>query len=187
MQLPTPEDLKKRRNELGLTQSDLAKRAGVSQPLIARIESGDVDPRLSTVRKILDAFEGAEKERQIIIRDLMHSPVLHVSPEDSVEEVVNLMHVHGFSQIPVLDKGIPIGSVSEDTIVRLMGENKKKSISQLKVSGIMGESFPTVSPGISISVVSHILEGNPAVLVVEKGTVVGVVTKHDVMKLLHGQ
>ncbi len=42
MQLPTPEGLKKRRNELGLTQSDLAKRAGVSQPLIARIESGDV-------------------------------------------------------------------------------------------------------------------------------------------------
>ncbi|MDY9926982.1 CBS domain-containing protein [Methanosarcina sp.] len=187
MQLPTPEDLKKRRNELGLTQSDLAKRAGVSQPLIARIESGDVDPRLSTVRKILDAFEEAEKEQQIIIRDLMHSPVLHVSPEDSVEEVVNLMHVHGISQIPVLDRGIPVGSVSEDMIVKLMGESKKRSISQLKVSGIMGESFPTVSPGISISVVSHILEGNPAVLVVEKGTVVGVVTKHDVMKLLQGQ
>ncbi|AGF95703.1 MULTISPECIES: helix-turn-helix domain-containing protein [Methanosarcina] len=187
MLLPTPEDLKKRRNELGLTQSDLAKRAGVSQPLIARIESGDVDPRLSTVRKILDAFEEAEKERQILIRDLMHSPVLHVSPEDSVEEVVNLMHVHGFSQIPVLDRGVPVGSVSEDMIVRLMGESKKKPISQLKVSGIMGESFPTVSPGISISVVSHILEGNPAVLVVEKGTVVGVVTKHDVMKLLQGQ
>lgn len=187
MLLPTPEDLKKRRNELGLTQSDLAKRAGVSQPLIARIESGDVDPRLSTVRKILDAFEEAEKESQIIIRDLMHSPVLHVSPEDSVEEVVNLMHVHGISQIPVLDRGIPVGSVSEDMIVRLMGESKKKSISQLKVSGIMGESFPTVSPGISISVVSHILEGNPAVLVVEKGTVVGVVTKQDVMKLLRGQ
>ena len=66
MQLPTPEDLKKRRNELGLTQSDLAKRAGVSQPLIARIESGDVDPRLSTVRKILEAFEEAKKEKQIL-------------------------------------------------------------------------------------------------------------------------
>ena len=187
MQLPTPEDLKKRRNELGLTQSDLAKRAGVSQPLIARIESGDVDPRLSTVRKILNAFEDAEKEQQIIIRDLMHSPAIHVSPEDSVEAVVNLMHIHGFSQIPVLDRGIPVGSVSEDMIVKLMSESKKKSISQLKISGIMGEAFPTVSPGISISVVSHILEGNPAVLVVEKGTVVGVVTKHDVMKLLQDQ
>ena len=142
MQLPTPEDLKKRRNELGLTQSDLAKRAGVSQPLIARIESGDVDPRLSTVKKILNAFEEAEKEQQIIIKDLMHSPVIHVSPDDSVEGVVNLMHVHGVSQIPVLDRGVPVGSISEDMIVRLMGESKKKSISQLKVSGIMGESFP---------------------------------------------
>lgn len=187
MQLPTPEDLKKRRNELGLTQSDLAKRAGVSQPLIARIESGDVDPRLSTVRKILDAFEEVEKEQQIIIIDLMHSPVIHVSPCDSVEEVVNLMQKHGFSQVPVLDKSIPVGSVSEDMIVKLMAENKKKSISQLKVSEIMGEAFPTVSPGISISVVSHMLEGNPAVLVVEKGAVIGVVTKHDVMTLLQGQ
>ena len=184
MQLPTPEDLKKRRNELGLTQSELAKRAGVSQPLIARIESGDVDPRLSTVRKILEAFEEANKEQQILIRDLMHSPVIHVSPDDSVEEVVNLMHVHGFSQIPVLEGSVPVGSISEDMIVRLMGESKKKPISQLKVSGIMGESFPTVSPGVSISIVSHILEENPAVLVVEKGTIVGVVTKHDVMKLL---
>jgi predicted transcriptional regulator len=184
MQLPTPEDLKKRRNELGLTQSELAKRAGVSQPLIARIESGDVDPRLSTVRKILEAFEEANKEQQILIRDLMHSPVTHVSPDDSVEEVVNLMHVHGFSQIPVLEGSVPVGSISEDMIVRLMGESKKKPISQLKVSGIMGESFPTVSPGVSISIVSHILEENPAVLVVEKGTIVGVITKHDVMKLL---
>lgn len=184
MQLPTPEDLKKRRNELGLTQSELAKRAGVSQPLIARIESGDVDPRLSTVRKIFEAFEEANKEQQILMRDLMHSPVIHVSPDDSVEEVVNLMHVHGFSQIPVLEGSVPVGSISEDMIVRLMGESKKKPISQLKVSGIMGESFPTVSPGVSISIVSHILEENPAVLVVEKGTIVGVITKHDVMKLL---
>lgn len=187
MQLPTSEDLKKRRNELGLTQSDLAKRAGVSQPLIARIESGDVDPRLSTVRKILDAFEEVEKEQQIIIKDLMHSPVIHVSPDDSIEDVVNLMHAHGFSQVPVLDRGVPVGSISEDMIVKLMSESKKKPISQMRVSGIMGESFPTVSPGISIGVVSHILEGNPAVLVIEKGTVVGVVTKHDVMRLLQGQ
>lgn len=184
MQLPTPEELKKRRNELGLTQSELAKRAGVSQPLIARIESGDVDPRLSTVRKILEAFEEAEKERQILIKDLMHSPVIHIASDDSIEEVVTLMHTYGFSQIPVLERGIPVGSISEDMIIRLMAENKKKSISHMKISDIMGEAFPTVSPGISISVVSRILEGTPAVLVVEKGKVIGVVTKHDVMKLL---
>lgn len=184
MQLPTPENLKKRRNGLKLTQSDLAKRAGVSQPLIARIESGDVDPRHSTVRKILDAFEEVEKEQQTIIRDLMQSHVIHISPDNSVEDVVNLMHEHGYSQIPVIDHGIPVGSVSEDLILKLMAETKKRSVSHMKVQEIMGDAFPTVSPSISISVVSHILEANTAVLVVELGKVVGVVTKHDVMTLL---
>ncbi len=33
MDLPTPQDLRERRNELGLTQSELAERADVSQPL----------------------------------------------------------------------------------------------------------------------------------------------------------
>ena len=54
MELPTPEDLRQRRTELDLTQSSLADKAGVSQPLIARIEGGDVDPRLSTLRRIVN-------------------------------------------------------------------------------------------------------------------------------------
>ncbi|MFC6725523.1 helix-turn-helix transcriptional regulator, partial [Halobium palmae] len=42
MELPTPQDLRERRTGLDLTQSELAERADVSQPLIARIEGGDV-------------------------------------------------------------------------------------------------------------------------------------------------
>ncbi len=56
MELPTPRDLRERRTALDLTQSELAERADVSQPLIARIEGGDVDPRLSTLRRIVEAL-----------------------------------------------------------------------------------------------------------------------------------
>jgi predicted transcriptional regulator len=91
MQLPTPEYLKKRRSEIGFTLRDLAKRAGLIQPIIARIESGDVNPRLFTVRKILDVFEKAEKVLLTLIRNLIHFPVIHISPADSIEEAVNLM------------------------------------------------------------------------------------------------
>ena len=37
-------ELKKLRKKLGLTQNQLAKRANVSQSLIAKIESNKIDP-----------------------------------------------------------------------------------------------------------------------------------------------
>ena len=184
MQLPTPGDLKQKRTELCLTQSELAKRAGVSQPLIARIESGDVDPRLSTLWKIFDAFEVIEKEH-MLVKDIMQSPVIHSTPDISVDEAVRLMEKHGFSQVPVIDNGVPVGSISDDLIIKSMANKKAYKISQMKVSDMMGESFLTVSPATDLGVVSHMLERHPAVLVLEKGRVVGVVTKHDVISLLH--
>jgi len=39
----------------GLTQEELAARAGISQPALARIESGRVIPRIDTVERILRA------------------------------------------------------------------------------------------------------------------------------------
>ena len=38
MELPLPADLKKKRQELGFTQNELAMLAGVSQPMVAKIE-----------------------------------------------------------------------------------------------------------------------------------------------------
>src|SRR4030042_1825246 len=113
---PTPEDLKKLRLELGLTQHDIATRAGVSQPLIARIESGDVDPRLSTLHKIFNAFNAARKEK-VLVRNVMHSPIIHTTSESSLEEAARILEEHGFSQMPVIDGGVPVGSISTDQIV----------------------------------------------------------------------
>ncbi|HLJ73291.1 MAG TPA: helix-turn-helix transcriptional regulator [Thermoanaerobaculia bacterium] len=39
----------------GLTQEELARRAGISQPALARIESGRVAPRIDTAERILRA------------------------------------------------------------------------------------------------------------------------------------
>jgi len=183
MQLPTPEDLKKKRIELGLTQSDLAKRAGVSQPLIARIEMSDVDPRLSTVSKILTAFDEVKKEQQIVAKDIISSPVIHVHPKQPLEEAVQIMNANGFSQLPVIENGVPLGSLSEGVVVRTIAV--KKSLVGIIVADLMEESFPTVPQTASVLTVSHILERSPAVLVMEKGAVTGVITKSDIMKIVN--
>ncbi len=183
MFLPSPDDIKKLRLELNLTQHMLASRAGVSQPLIARIESGDVDPRLSTLHKIFNAFDEARKEK-IEARKIMHPSVIHTSSGRSVEEAARIMEEHGFSQMPVIDSGVPVGSISTDQIVRSMTDHDPRKVSHLLVRDIMGDSFPTISPTIDANTASRILEKNPAVLVLETGKVIGVITKHDIMKML---
>lgn len=47
---------KQYRKELGLTQSELGKRTGISQPNITRFESGNYNPSLEFLVKIAGAM-----------------------------------------------------------------------------------------------------------------------------------
>lgn len=47
---------KQYRKELGLTQSELGKRAGISQPNITRFENGNYNPSLEFLVKIAGAM-----------------------------------------------------------------------------------------------------------------------------------
>lgn len=45
------------RRARGWSQRDLAAASGVQQPVIARLETGDTDPKLSTVTKLCRALD----------------------------------------------------------------------------------------------------------------------------------
>lgn len=174
MDLPTPADLRKRRLDAGLTQSELAAAADVSQPLIARIEGGDVDPRLSTLRQIVDALSEAESE---VVRaaQLMTESVVAVEPTDPLRLAVNEMDEEAYSQLPVLKDGIPVGSISQSDLVDVPASARSDP-----VEDHMAESFPTVSPETSLDEVRSLLEHYTAVIVTDGGTAVGIITEADV-------
>lgn len=50
------QDLIRLRNEAGLSQRELAKRIGIKQPQLSRIESGRQSPTLRTICLICDAL-----------------------------------------------------------------------------------------------------------------------------------
>lgn len=52
LEIPTPDDVKRERFKTGLTQGDVAEKADMSQAMVSRIERGDVDPTLSTLREL---------------------------------------------------------------------------------------------------------------------------------------
>lgn len=174
MDLPTPKDLRERRNSLELTQSELAERAAVSQPLIARIEGGDVDPRLSTIRRIVQALEEAEGG-VVRAEELMHETVISVTPEEPIREAARRMDEEAYSQLPVLKDGVPVGSISQSDLVHLDEEARDESVDRHK-----SESFPTVSPAATLDETGSLLEHYKAVLVTEGGDTVGIITEADI-------
>ena len=174
MELPTPQDLRERRTALGLTQSSLAEAAGVSQPLIARIEGGDVDPRLSTLRRIVNALETAESD-VIRAEDLMNEAVVNVAPDDPVSEAAQRMEEEAYSQLAVIQDGIPVGSISQGDLVHLDSEDRDEPIEEH-----MSESFPTVSKDATLDEISNLLEHYKAVMITEAGETVGIITEADV-------
>lgn len=62
------------RNSLGITQDELAKRAGVSQSRISRIEAGEHDIQLSTLIKLAGALGCGV--------DLRFVPVYEINDQD---------------------------------------------------------------------------------------------------------
>jgi predicted transcriptional regulator len=179
MDLPTSADLRERRNELGLTQSDLAERADVSQPLIARIEGGDVDPRLSTLRRIVNALEEAEGA-VLRAEDLMNSPVVSVEPDDSVRAAQETMDDWGFSQVPVIRDGTPLGLIGHSDIRQRSETADAASVGELPVDEVKHESVATVEPDATIDQINDYLNHNDAVLVVAGGETVGIITEADI-------
>jgi len=178
MHLPTPRDLRERRDALGLTQSELAKRAGVSQPLIARIEGDDVDPRLSTLRRIVEALDEAEGG---VVRagDLMSDSIVSVAPDDAVHGSLDLMVGEGYSQVPVLRDGEPRGMISNSDIRRAR-EERDQPVGDLPVAEVMSESVSSVEPDATLEEINSYLDRHRAVLVVEGGEAIGIITEADV-------
>ena len=51
------ERLRKQRTRRVLTQAELAERSGVTTATVARIERDEIEPRMTTLRKLAEALE----------------------------------------------------------------------------------------------------------------------------------
>ncbi len=187
--VPTPKELQDLRKKVGLTQAELAEQVGISQSLVARIEKGQVNPSVATLKRILSVIEKQTKIHSNL-RDLMKwktqssklNPLIWVSPEDKVRRAVILMRRHGISQLPVLKGNNSIGSISEGTIIRQLMTMESQKVFSLSVREIMEDPFPTIDIRENVDkALSEIASGIEAILVFDEDRPVGIITKIDII------
>lgn len=175
--LITGSSLKKLRIEARLTQKKLAELVGVSQAHIAKIEQGKVDPRLSTFNRILAVLtEGKQRK----CKDVMTEGVLFAKPNNSILRVSEVMVRRAISQMPVLDGGRIVGTITEESIIRNLSAN----IAEEKVKNMMGPPLPMIPEETPSDTVRSLLERYQGVLVTRGKEIVGIITRSDLLKTI---
>ncbi|NUO02220.1 MAG: pyridoxal-phosphate dependent enzyme [Saprospiraceae bacterium] len=105
-----------------------------------------------------------------------------VATTDTVRYAFDLMKQHDISQMPVVDNGNIVGSITENAVLSFLLENPMKNTEQ-KVSAIMGDPFPMVSEDTAFSQLSkYISKKIPAVLAKDKAGDMHIVTQYDMIQ-----
>jgi len=172
-------EIKLIRKKLSISQIELANHSGVSQSLIAKVESGRLDPSYSNAQKIFKALSTLSNQKSLKASDVMNSNLISVRPNDNIHEAVRKMKKHQISQMPVIQDNKSVGLVSEASILEAFTNDKAE-----KVEDVMIDAPPVVSMETPISVLSNLLKFYPLVLVSEKGKLNGVITRADIITKL---
>jgi predicted transcriptional regulator len=170
------EEIKEIRKKFGLTQGELAKRADVSQSLIAKVEAGRLDPTFSKAKKIFEAIDTLGKKKELKAEQIMNKHIISAKPNDGIKSAIEKMKKANISQMPVIEEHKSIGIVSESIILEAL-LNKKGN----KIEDIMEDSAPVVSKNTTVNAVSNLLRFYPMVLVSDGGELKGIITKSDLL------
>lgn len=177
-----PKQLKKVRTQLGYTQARLAREAGVSQSIVAKIEAGSVDPTYGTLAAISKALSSGTRDRVRKAGEVMSSPVVGVQEGATLKECAALMKRKGFSQVPVFSGGRIVGTITDSHVMDLLAAapDPKKVLDE-KVKDHVQPAFAVVGKDTPVDALFSLFKHLPAVLVESGEKVQGIVTKIDLM------
>ncbi len=134
-------------------------------------ENGFLVPDRVTVKYVLE-------HKPVAVRKLVA-----ITPTTSVREALAYFRQHDISQLPVIDKGKSVGTVTDnDLLSAVLADNK---LLEAKVSALMKPAYPIIG---SSSPVEHAIDflkaKDAAVLIEEDKKIIGILTRYDVIEYL---
>lgn len=131
---------------------------------------------------------GATADAVLTSKEGRLPPLVHVHPDETVRAAIALLDEFGVSQMPVVKAEPPlalaevVGSVSDRLLLeRTLG---RPDAFDEPVGSIMEPPLVTVGLGETVEYVADRLQGAPAVLVLDGGRPVGILTRSDLLSFL---
>ncbi len=182
--LPRLDYIKQTRLKIGVTQRKLALLCGVSTSMINQIESGRCKPSYDTAKRIFEILLSMESNVSIKAGDICNKNLITIQSEESLSIAIHKMRDHSISQIPVFDGSRLVGILTEDNVARIMIEHSSGDIHLVKIVSFMEPPPPLVDVSTPAKALVSLVRFAKCVLVSEKGTVVGIITLTDTLKIV---
>lgn len=120
----------------------------------------------------------------IRIREIMSSPVITVSPRNSIQEALEIMRENDTRRLPVTDGGKLVGMLVQHDIEKALRSPGR--IPHTPVEWVMTKRVHYVSPEDTVTEAARLMTHYKisALPVLDSGALVGIVTDTDLLHLL---
>ncbi|WP_186365516.1 CBS domain-containing protein [Salinicoccus cyprini] len=145
----------------------------------ATVRRSELDDVLAEVDSRLDLI----LKTAVTARDIMSSPVATLAPESKIEAAGHLMDRGGYSGCPVVEDGRLIGIIAR----RDLEKANQHGLGHAPIKAFMSHDPITVEPGTTIEeveelIITHNIGRLPVMM---DGQLIGIVTRTDIIKVLH--
>lgn len=112
-------------------------------------------------------------------------PLVHTHPHETIAEAVAILREYGVSQMPVVRAEPPVmaaevaGAVSERTLMDALYSGKARLADMVEQH--MDAALPSLGAGEPVTKAVELLEGRDALMVLDDGKPVGVLTRQDLL------
>ncbi len=125
---------------------------------------------------------------ELKVKDLVRMKAAHdfmsISKETKVKEALSMMKDNDISQLPVVESGEVVGSVTEAAVLNYLLDSPMKNADQ-GVSEIMGEAFPFVEGDLACKSLNRFInKDTPAVLTKDAKGDITIITQYDIIQAL---
>lgn len=188
MGFPKLEEIRTRREALGISLKKFAQMVGTKPSFLSQIETRKANPSFDLFETIFFTLDQQEKHTLKAVKTIgqFSKPIVSVTKNETLTNAVSIMHKKDFSQLPVFSNSKCVGLVTEHSIAKFFLKSKGTLDDYtVTVEEIMDFPPPIIDSNYKMTpLLLEFLSDHDCLLVSENGKLTSIIAKIDAIRSL---